>query len=150
MEISELDFAELKGKADKFSTLMDAGAVKVARMVPGWVRWAIIGGIGLLAIFGLWAGWTMVFGSSVEAAKHSESLYQALMRYTVAFVVALASTAGGLIILTFALDPFTCRREFLEKVEKNEATDLSMAVFSIGTAIVAGAIFYATISALSV
>ena len=150
MEISDKEYAELKERGDNFTRFLDASATKVRGAVPAKVRWAIIGGIGLLAIFGLWAGWTTVFGTSVEAAKHSESLYQALMRYCVAFVVALGSTAGGLIVLTFALDPFTCRREFLEKVEKDEASDLSMAIFSIGTAIVAGAIFYATISALSV
>ena len=150
MEISETELADLRDKVKKFSATMDTGAAKMGQVIPGWVRWVVIGGICLLAIFGLWAGWTTVFGTSVEAAQHSESLYQALMRYCVALVVALGSTAGGLIVLTFALDPFTCRREFLEKVEKNEASDLSMAVFSIGTAVISGAIFFATISALSV
>ena len=142
--------AEQMAQIEKVAAYLDKGAAKVRGVVPGWIRWAIIAGIALFAVLGLWAGWSMVFGSHVEAAKHAESLHHALMRFVVALVVSLGATAGALFVLTILLDPLTCRREFLAKVKEGKASDLSMAIFSIGTALFAGAIFLATFDALSI
>ena len=86
----------------------------------------------------------------MKDAQHAESMHQALMRFVVALAVSWIATALSLVVLTLALDFMTCRREFLAMMRAGEASDLSMAVFTIGTAIYAGAIFAATLSALSV
>ena len=149
---AERQKADWESRAKNLAAELDGFATGVRKKFPAWLRWSVFGGVVLLAIIGLVVGWSLVFsggGDEAEAAAQGEGLHVALLRFCVALVVSWGATALSLIILTIALDWMTCRNEFLERVEEGKADPMSMAVFTIGTAIYSGAIFVGTISALS-
>ena len=147
--MTEKESESLQARIEQLERGGIAAAGSGLKQLPSWARWLIYAVVGVLLLIGLLYAWDLVFGDGVEAAKENEKLHAAIMRLSVALVISWVATALSLIILSLALDWLTARREFLEKVTNNEASDLSMAVFSIGTALYAGLIFHAVLDALS-
>lgn len=140
----------LVDQVNELTSELDRVARVYRRVIPAWARWAIFG-VGLvLAMVGLYFVWGWVFGADeVEAAKQAEKQHQSIVQYLIALTFALFGTAVTIIVLTFVLDPWTVRREFLEDVKNGTAPPLAKAIFSVGTALLAGLVFLASFDALS-
>lgn len=141
--------AELERELADLKAQTTAAAARIARWLPAWAFWTIVGVVAVVLAFGLWFMWGVVFGSGVEAAKEAEKLHKALMALAVASVVSVGATTVQMLALTFLLDRFTVRREFLKEVSEGNASPMDMAIFACSTALFAGLVFLGTITAMS-
>lgn len=142
---------ELKQLSDLIAERMSATAVKKKEPadVPFWV-WAILGGIilGLIG-YAVYSFWDVIFGTSVQAAQNAENKHNRLILIGWAALISAGIMWASFWFLAIFLDPFTVRREFMEKVKEHKASSMSMAVYSVGTAIYAGLVFSSVLNALS-
>ena len=113
----------------------------------GWRTFMVLAGLVLLCALVTGLLWLAVFGFG---APEGATLWKSLTHVLVATVVAWAITAISLIVLEVALARFTVRDDFMALVARGEASDVAIALYSIGTSLYAGLIFLATLDALSI
>ena len=144
LKTAEDDVNEWKDEAESLAIELDKVAGIVRRTVPGWIRWTLFGVILLLALVGVFSGWHLG-----TAPKQELSTLGKLWHFGFAWIVSIGATAASLFMLTMALDIFTVRQEFMAKAKEGSADPLSLAIFSVGTAIYSGLVFFATMNVMS-
>ena len=139
--------ARLAGREDAEARL---GADLIPDRLPkNWKTYTVAAIIVILLLIGALELWEFAHGTGTsEAAGHKDGLHQALSRVLVALLVAWLATPLSLFLMEVAYAKFTVRDEFMSLVREGKASCLSMAVFSVGTCIYAGIIFFAVLTAM--
>lgn len=135
--------------ADKLGAGVKKNADKLLKRVPVWAWWALGVVAAAVVAYVAWSFWSVMFGSAVEAAQDAENKHNRIQLIIWATIIS-----GGIMWLIFpflaiTLDRFTVRRQFMEKVRDGTASDVAMAVYSLGTGYIAATIFSAVMDALS-